>query len=89
METNAKCMTFDDLKPGQRVRVHQMIDRRAGDWSCTVEGVIQDVEVSKTGSWYAHGKDDKLWLRRIRLMKDGGELSTLNVDQWTEVELLP
>lgn len=65
-----------------------MIDRRASDWRCTVEGVIQEVEVGKTGSWYAHAKDNKLWLRRIQLRKDDGELSTLNVDQWTEVERL-
>ncbi len=87
MET-AKCLTFEDLKPGQRVRVHQMIDRRARDWHCRVEGVVQAAEVSKTGSWYAHGKDDKLWLRRVRLVKDGGELTVLNLDRWSEVELL-
>ncbi len=88
MATSAKQLAFEDLRPGQRVRVHQMIDRRAGDWHGTVVGVIQDVEVSKTGSWYAHGKDDKLWLRRIRLAKDDGELSTLNLDQWSQVELM-
>ncbi len=86
MATNANSMTFEDLEPGQRVRVHQMIDRRAGDWHFTVEGVIEAVEVSKTGSWFAHSKDDKFWLRRIRLRKDDGEQSLLNVDQWTEIE---
>ena len=88
MPNIGKRLAFEDLRPGQRVRVHQMIERRAGDWHCTVEGAIQGVEVSKTGSWHAHGKDDKLWLRRIRLAKDDGELSTLNLDQWSEVELV-
>jgi hypothetical protein len=85
---DAKYLAFEDLKPGQRVRVHQMIDRRAGDWHCTVEGVVQAVQTAKTGSWYAHGKDDKLWLRRVRLAKDDGELSTLSVDRWSEIELV-
>jgi len=86
--TSDKCLAFEDLKSGQHIRVLQMIDRRAGDWHCAVAGVIQAVEVSKTGSWYAHARDNKFWLRRIQLRKDDGELSTLNVDQWTEVERL-
>ena len=79
-------MTIEQLKPGQRVRIRQTIDRRAGDWRCEVVGVVEAVEVGSTGSWYAHGKDDKFWLRRIRLKKDDGEITTLNLDQWTEVE---
>ncbi len=81
-------MTIETLKPGQRVRVRQTIDRRAGDWQTVVEGVVQAVEVGKTGSWYAHAKDDKFWLRRIRMVKDDGEVSVLNVDSLTEVEVL-
>ena len=78
-------MTLAELQPGRRVRVVQTIDRRAGDWHAVVEGVIQSVEEQKTGSWYAHSKDDKYWLRRIRLKKDDGEISVLSVDQYTEV----
>lgn len=81
-------MTVDELKVGQRVRVRQTIDRRAGDWHGTTEGVIQAVEVGKTGSWYAHAKDNRFWLRRIRLVKADGEVTTLNLDQHSEVELL-
>ena len=81
-------MTIDELKPGLRVRVTQMVDRRAGDWQATVVGVIQAVEEQKTGSWYAHAKDDKLWLHRLRLLKDDGEITVLNVDERTKLELL-
>lgn len=81
-------MQFEALKPGQRVRVRQKIDRRERDWQTTVEGVIAQVEVAKTGSWYAHSKDNKFWLRRVRIRKDDGEISALNLDQFTEVELL-
>lgn len=81
-------MQFEALKPGQRVRIRQKIDRRERDWQTTVEGVIAQVEVAKTGSWYAHSKDNKFWLRRVRIRKDDGEISALNLDQFTEVELL-
>lgn len=79
-------MTVGELKPGQRVRIRQTIDRWSGDWQCEVVGVVQAVEVGKSGSWYAHGKDDQFWLRRVRLKKDDGEITTVNLDQLTEIE---
>ncbi len=82
-------MTFDQLQPGQRVRITQTIDRRERDWQTTVEGVVQAVELQQTGSWYAHAKDDKFWLRRIRLVKSDGEVSVVAADARTQVELLP
>jgi len=81
-------MNFEDFKPGQRIRVVQTIDRRESDWNAAVEGVIEDVGIEKTGSWYAHGKDDKLWLRRLRLRKDDGEITIVNVDSRSKVQLL-
>ncbi len=81
-------MTIDELKPGQRIRIVQTIDRREGDWQTAVEGVVQAVELQKTGSWYAHAKDDRYWLRRIRLVKDDGEIALLNIDFRAEIELL-
>ncbi len=83
-------MTVGEFKQqhpvGQRVRIAQMIDRREGDWQAEVEGVIDNVELQKTGSWYAHSKDDKLWLLRVHLRKDDGELSIINVDTMTNIE---
>ncbi|MFN0011792.1 MAG: hypothetical protein ACKVS8_09140 [Phycisphaerales bacterium] len=73
---------------GQRVRVVQQVPRPANNTSlsATVEGVVVRYEQSKTGSWYAHGKDDKLWLDRLVLKKDDGEIVYLNLDQHSAVE---
>ena len=81
-------MTINDCQPGQRVRITQEIDRREGNWRTEVVGVVQLVEQQKTGSWCAHGKDGKLWLLRVQVKKDDGELTTLTVDPLTRVELL-
>ncbi len=81
-------MKIEDLKPGQRVRVTQAIDRRDGDWQLSVEGVLQAVEIEKTGSWYAHGPESRYWLQRLRLVKPDGERTTLTVDPHTRVEVL-
>ncbi len=81
-------MTVIDLKPGQKVRVHLEIDRREGNWTREVVGTVLSVRPEKTGSWFAHGKDDKLWLYRVRLQKADGEITTIAVDQFTRCEVL-
>ena len=77
-----------DLKPGMRIRVTQEIDRREGNWVHHVVGEVVETFAQKTGSWNAHGKDDRLWLNRIKLRKDNGELSVISVDSYTRYELL-
>jgi len=74
------------LIPGQRVVVVQQIPQRDEVWTNRVEGVIRRVGQRKTGSWYAHAKDDKLWLDRVELRKDDGEIVILNLDRYSHVE---
>jgi hypothetical protein len=81
-------MDIESLKPGQRVRITQTIDRRDRDWQRVIVGVVQGVRPEKTASWFAHTKDGQYWVWRIRLAKDDGELTTINVDPHTRVELL-
>jgi len=81
-------MAKQEIKPGQRIRVFQEIDRREGNWVHDLVGTVLSVRPEKTGSWHAHGKDDKLWLNRIRLRKEDGEIATVVVDQHTRLEVL-
>ena len=81
-------MTVNDLQPGQRVRVTQTIDRRDADWTTAIEGTVRAIDIEPTVSWYAHGKDSRVWLRRLTLQKPDGEISVLNVDQHTRFEPL-
>jgi hypothetical protein len=77
-----------ELKPGLRIRVTQQIKRREGTWETSVEGVIRQVREEKTGSWYAHAKGDRYWLRRVELAKNDGEITTLTLDQNSNIEVL-
>ena len=73
---------------GDRVRVTQQVPRRLGTTTTTVEGVILRAGQQKTGSWFAHSKDKKLWLDRLELRADDGELIIVNLDQFSRVEKL-
>jgi hypothetical protein len=81
-------MLAQKVKPGTRIRVTQTIHRREGDWHSSVSGEVLSCGQEKTGSWYAHGPKGKLMLRRIRLRKDDGELTTITLDERSQVELL-
>ena len=76
------------LKPSQKVRVVQSIDTREGVWRTEVEGKVISVACRPTGSWFAHGKDDKLWLPRLRIEKEDGELVDLVLDGESVVTIL-
>ena len=79
--------TREQLKPGARVKVIQQIAGRDYTWTSDVIGTVIDFRQKQTGSWYAHSKDDKLWLDRLVIRKEDGEISTLNLDDYTRVEI--
>ncbi|HYO11508.1 MAG TPA: hypothetical protein VER17_21270 [Tepidisphaeraceae bacterium] len=79
----------NQLKPGARVRVTQQIAARDYTWSADVRGTIVQFQQKQTGSWFAHAKNDKLWLDRLVIKKDDGEITTLNLDEYSRVELEP
>ncbi|MCC7147408.1 MAG: hypothetical protein IT443_13265 [Phycisphaeraceae bacterium] len=73
---------------GQRVRVTQQIPQANKTWTIQIEGQVLSYEQKKTGSWFAHAKDDKLWLDRLTIRKDDGEMVTLNLDTYSRLDLL-
>lgn len=73
------------LTPGTRVKVTQQIPARHYNLNTEVRGTIVSYEQKPTGSWYAHSRNDKLWLDRLVLRKDDGELTTLNLDEFSNI----
>ena len=68
------------------MRVTQQMPVRGAAWTNSVEGVITRYQQAKTGSWFAHAKDDQLWLDRLEVELDDGEITILNLDQYTLIE---
>ena len=78
------------LIPGAKVRVTQQIAHRQKNQAITTEehGTVVEYSQKPTGSWFAHSKNDKLWLDRLKIQRADGELMTLILDEYSRVEIL-
>jgi hypothetical protein len=78
------------IVPGARVVVTQQIARRQADraWANRVAGTVVEYVQKPTGSWFAHGKNEKLWLDRLKIKMDSGELTTVILDEYSHVEVV-
>ena len=75
------------LKPGAVVKITQQIRHGNHTWSDVITGTVVSFSQMTTGSWYAHSKNEKLWLDRLKLQRTDGELLTLNLDDYSQVEI--
>jgi hypothetical protein len=74
--------------PGTVVRVTQQIPRRLDTYTAVVEGTVVRQERQGSGSWFARNKKNKVWLDRLVIQKADGEVSILNLDEYTRVEVV-
>jgi len=75
-------------QPGTVVRVTQQIPRRLDTYTISVTGTVVRQERQKSGSWFARNKRAKVWLDRLIIQKADGEISILNLDEYSKVEIL-
>jgi len=73
---------------GSKVRVTKSLSRGDSQSAFVIEGEILRMGQQKTGSWFAHARDKKLWLDRLELRKDDGELVVVNLDEHSAIETL-
>ena len=74
------------LPRGTRVRVVQEIHQTDPSYRAETAGVIESWDEEPTATWYAHGRNGRLWLERLRLRKADGEISVLAMDPHTRVQ---
>ena len=73
---------------GTPVCINTKTIRRDRDTQTQSIGTVEAWEELPTGSWHAHGKKDRLWLRRLKLRKVDGEISLLILDDSTSIAKL-
>ena len=81
---------LEALKPGQRVRVTQLV--KVGStrtWTFTVEGVFRHVDSLATGLATDRLRVDDIIIPVIHFTKDNQEMSSVTVDEHTKVEVVP
>ena len=80
---------LDQLKPGQRVRVTQIV--KVGStktWPLVVEGTFRHADTLATGLATDRRKQDDIVIPVIHFTKDNKEMSSISVDEHTTIDLI-
>jgi hypothetical protein len=78
------------LRPGQRIRITQTVainTRRK--WTTTVEGAFRQVNFLATGLSTERVPEDDIVVVTVHFTKDNGELSSITLDDSSQVEVIP
>jgi hypothetical protein len=75
-------------KPGQIVAITQQVPKREKTWTSNLRGKVIRYEQKPTGAWYAHSRNGILWLDRLLIEKEDGELVACILDQYSQVRIL-
>jgi hypothetical protein len=74
------------LKPGQRIRITQTVRVGQKQWQTTVTGAFRKVSYLETGLATHRVREDDIIVPTVHFTKDNGELSSIALDEHTEVE---
>jgi hypothetical protein len=76
------------LKPGQRIRITQTVRVGQQKWKTTVTGAFRKLGYLETGLATHRVREDDIIVPTVHFTKDNGELSSIALDENTQVEAL-
>ncbi len=76
---------ISELK-GSRVRITRDYDARLARHRVVVEGKVVGKERVRTESSHVSGRGGRVWIERLVLEKDDGEITKVVLDQTTRIE---
>ncbi len=80
---------FEDLRPGDRVEViHEVKVGSSKTWSTKTVGTVDHTERRRQGLHFRRNPDDKVFADLIVLARDDGELTTVAMDEFTQLRRL-
>jgi hypothetical protein len=87
MSTNvASRRLFRELKPGDRIEVeHEVKVGSSKTWTTKTVGTVVNTERRRQGLHFRRNVDDKVFADAIVLKRDDGELTTVTMDEFTEL----
>jgi ribosomal protein L34 len=88
-------MTYEDtlrtvqrLRPGDKIEVKHEVKVGFRKWMTTTTGEVVRMERRRHGLHFMRNHDDKVFSDSIVLRKDDGELTTVTVDDFSEIRVL-
>lgn len=77
---------FTELKPGDRIEVeHEVKVGSSKTWSTKTVGTVVNTERRRQGLHHRRSSDDKVFADMIVLKRPDGELTTITMDEFTEL----
>ncbi len=76
---------FDELKAGDRVDLRHQVKVGQQTWITTTVGTVVSTERRRHGLHYRRNYDDKVYSDVIVLKRDDGELTTVTLDEFSEL----
>jgi hypothetical protein len=76
------------LRPGQRIRVVQTVRVGAKKWQAVAEGVFREINYLATGVTTERVPEDDIVVPVVHFAKDGGELTSISVDENSVVSVV-
>jgi hypothetical protein len=76
------------LKPGQKIKITQTVRVGLKQWTTTVIGTFRDVNFLATGLATDRVREDDIVVVTVHFTKDNGELSSVALDENSQIELV-
>ena len=76
------------LKPGQRIKITQTVRVGGEQWQAVVTGIFRHVNYLATGLATQRVPEDDIVVPTVHFTKDNGELSSVTLDEQSQIEAM-
>ncbi len=88
MSSSAILLVFEKLQTGDRVELRHEVKVGYNRWYTTIQGTVVRKERRRHGLHFRRNSDDKVFSDSIVLQLDDGELSTVTLDEFSELRIV-
>ena len=79
---------LEGLKPGQKIKVTQTVRVGQKVWTATAAGTFREIQYLATGLATHRRPEDDIIVPTVHFTKDNGELSSITLDEHSQIEKL-
>ncbi len=80
---------YDNLQAGDRIELTHEVKVGLKRWYTTTQGTVVKTHRQRHGLHWRRNPDDKVYRDEIVLQLPDGSITTLTIDEWTELKVLP